>query len=281
MVSLSGSDSLLAALHTARNITFAAYFLPDGAVRTALEDAARRGASVHVRLEAHPYTPGFDSAALNKQAIDALKKFGADARAVSEQDRALHIKAAVCDGVAYFDDRNWVEHGMQTVLRDDSPIDARRVLDTVLRDDAGTGKRFSTIKYDGLCKEAALLRHAHRGDTVEVSSESFSGSPVSAALRAAVRRGVHCKLVVGLQKQMKKSTVTLLRHLADEGVGVRIAKTAEKFAVVNGTNAWAGSANATYGYAQERDWSIRTNDARIAHSLRSHFTTAWREGKSV
>src|SRR5438270_14005125 len=114
MVSLSTPSAVLNAIEHARAVTFAAYLLPRGAIRDALEDAARSGSRVQVRLEAAPYGSGAGGIAqLNKQAIKELRKSGVDARLTHRPDTGLHIKAAVCDGIAYFDDRNWAAHGAQ------------------------------------------------------------------------------------------------------------------------------------------------------------------------
>ncbi|MBV9270388.1 MAG: phospholipase D family protein [Candidatus Eremiobacteraeota bacterium] len=282
MVTLSTPTAVLSAVERARDVTFAAYLLPDGAMREALEAAARAGATVHVRLESQPYGDGArDIADENKEAIKELRHARIDARSTLAGENWLHLKAVVCDGVAYLDDRNFAAHGAQTVVCDDSKGDAEKVLDAILRDDTGSSLRFSTSKWDGLKKEAALIREAHRGDTVEVASEFFSGCAVSVALRAAAHRGVHCKLEVGDQKHRKPQAITMLRNLAADGVEIRIGKTAEKFAVLDRCRAWIGSANATYGWETERDWSIRTSNEDIARAVHRNFVDVWREGKAV
>src|SRR5438270_13898203 len=102
MVALSTPSRVLRAIEHARDVTFAAYLLPRGAIRDALENAAHHGAVVRVRLEGTPYGSGKRGIAkLNKQAITELRKSGVDAKLVHDGKNGLHIKAAVCDGVAY------------------------------------------------------------------------------------------------------------------------------------------------------------------------------------
>lgn len=251
-------------------------------MRDALTAASKAGATVHVRLESRPYGDGASEIAKkNKRAITELQNAGVDARPARADDERLHLKAVVCDGVAYLDDRNFPAHGMQTIVRDDSKKDVGRLADAILRDDTGFSTRFSTSRGESLKKEAALIREAHRGDTVEVASEFFGGSAVSVALRAAAHRGVRCKLEVGTRKQWKPRDVTMLHNLAADGVHIRIGKTAEKFAVLNGDRVWVGSANANYGWDNQRDWSLRTKDPGIARAVHANFAHVWREAKAV
>ena len=58
MLSLASLSDVVAAIGSARSIAFSAYMLHPGAVFDALEAAARRGASVDVRVEASPYRAG-------------------------------------------------------------------------------------------------------------------------------------------------------------------------------------------------------------------------------
>jgi len=120
MVSLSTPARILRAVEHARNVTLGAYLLPPGAMREALEYAARHGASVRVRLDESPYGRGKHGIAkLNKQAIKELRKSGVDARLARGAASGLHMKAVICDGVAYLDDRNFAANGSQTIVRDD------------------------------------------------------------------------------------------------------------------------------------------------------------------
>lgn len=281
MVSLSTRKAAIDAVLHARDVTFAAYLLPTGAMRRALEAAARGGALVRVRLESRPYGDGARGIArLNKQAIKELRACGIDAQLAGADSSTLHIKGLLCDGVAYLDDRNWTAGSDQTIVRDDFPADVRHIGNAVLNDDPQCARFLSTRKDAGLAKEAALVRKARTGDTVEIESEYFGGSAVSVALRDAANRGVRCKLQVDSQHVSRRERATLA-HLAAGGVKVRLAKCAEKFAVINETRAWVGSANATYGDDGERDWSLRTNDAAIIRYLHRNFRRTWKTGTTV
>jgi len=282
MVSLSTPARILRAVEHARNVTLGAYLLPPGAMREALEYAARHGASVRVRLDESPYGRGKHGIAkLNKQAIKELRKSGVDARLARGAASGLHMKAVICDGVAYLDDRNFAANGSQTIVRDDSRGDVARLRNAILHDDVQSGRALAVQKSDALRAEASLIREARRGDTVEVQSEYFGGTPVSSALHAAARRGVHCKLEVGSQHKVPVREAAILKALAADSVEVRLVKSAEKFAVLNRTGAWVGSADATFSPQAQRDWSIRTGDRAIARSVHRTFAHEWRSGKPL
>jgi PLD-like domain len=204
-----------------------------------------------------------------------------DAELVRNAASGLHMKAVVCDGVAYLDDRNFAANGTQTILRDDSRADVARVGKAIMHGDATSGRALALRKNDALRAEASLIRDAHRGDTIEVQSEFFGGTWVSSALHAAAKRGVHCKLEVGSKHKMKPLERAVLQGLIGDGVDVRLVAAAEKFAVLNGKRAWIGSADATYNPHPQRDWGIRTSDAAIVRSVHRTFAHQWRSAKPL
>ena len=121
MISLQSVAGFVSALEHARTIALTAYTLRAGSVLDALEAAARRGADVRVRLERDP----LDNAAgtlheANAASLAALRAAGAHAEATEPNEPVLHLKAAVVDGVAWLDDRNWASGGAERILRDDA-----------------------------------------------------------------------------------------------------------------------------------------------------------------
>lgn len=278
MIALSSMDQTVHAIRRAHEVTFSAYVLRSGATFDALCSAAKSGARVRVRLEANPYADDGALSAENEQAVATLRTCGADAqldRGSSAQRGYLHLKAAVCDGVAYLDDRNWAADGTQTIVRDDFASDARAVKEAILNRSGYDRDLFATQKQAALRDEARLIRSARSGDTVDVESESFSGSAVSVALREAAQRGVHCRLQVAA-RDVKQRELSQLRHLQANGVDVRLSNSDEKMAVLNGRRAWVGSANATFGSSTQRDWGLRTNAPAVADHLESDFNVNWR-----
>src|SRR5690349_1088766 len=101
MISLSSTPAMLAAMHTAKDITFSSYFLrPGDEVEHQLLDAVSRGAHVTVRLNGYFYNGPKRLLDWNKQAVRDLTDARADVKMVHLRDGdgpMLHLKAAVCD----------------------------------------------------------------------------------------------------------------------------------------------------------------------------------------
>src|ERR1017187_10185172 len=123
-IDLSSVAAFDAAVAGARSVDFAAYTPRASMTRDALLVAARAGARVRIRLERDP----LDDAAgtlhvANSESVALLTAAGADAAVTPPGAAILHMKAAVVNGVAWLDDRNWAGDGHETVLRDTDPDD--------------------------------------------------------------------------------------------------------------------------------------------------------------
>lgn len=257
------------------------YTLPAGAVRAALGAAARRGASVRIRLEGHPFDdPHGSLRAANARAVAALRAAGADA-ALSEAGAPLHLKAAVVDRVAWLDDRNWAASGA-TLVRDDDPADVA-VVAAALAGRPARDAHLATTKADAQALELAAIRAAGFGP-LAVATESFGAGAVSHALLERARSGRPARLLVARREAGSAAggrERSLLRHLAAAGVEVRIGDAAEKLAVGE-REGWIGSANATYAdgaFGGERDWGLITRERDAVDGLRSAFEREWRAAR--
>ena len=269
-------------MQNARSVLLTAYTLRPGSMLDAVEDAARRGARVTVRLEGSPYAdPSGELAAGNKRVVRELRRLGADAKVVDTNARngpALHMKAAVCDGVGYLDDRNWPNSG-DTIVRDDFGADVAAIRSAALLGHAEHTPEFSTSKRDALWAERRLLAGAGRAKRVDVESESFgAGSGVYGELKQLAASGVQCRLIVS-RRDLNDKSRRALTVLAQSGVAVRISDSDEKMAVVDGTRGWIGSANATSAFANgdQIDWGLRTDAPDVLHHLSRRFATTWRK----
>jgi len=255
MLSLSSTVEAAAAVARARCVTAYAYTLRPGRVERALETAARSGARVVVRLEAHPFGGARRLARNNLRIVERLRAAGADAALEAH----VHVKALEAGGALFLDGRNWGDGDF--VVRDDDRSD------------------LAATKHEALAKEAALLRAASHGDRVLVESESFgSGNPVYRALDELARRGDAPRLMVGARVlATSRRERALLEHLRHDGVDVRVCADSEKFAVT-GREAWAGSANATFdrGAADMWDWGARTTRAGIVRTIRARLESRWK-----
>ncbi len=273
-------------MHTARSVLLTAYTLRPGVMLDALEEAARRGARVTVRLEGSPYAdPSGELAAANKRVARELRRLGADATLAETNARngpALHMKAAVCDGIAYLDDRNWPDGG-DTILRDDFHTDVAAIRSAALKGRAKHTPEFSTDKRDALWSERGLLASARHANSVDVESESFgAGSGVYGALKQLAASGIHCRLIVS-KRDLNDRSRHALESLAQSGVAVRVSDSDEKMAVVDNSRAWVGSANATSAFpnGDQIDWGLRTNAPDVLRHLSRRFAATWRNSVTM
>jgi hypothetical protein len=280
VIALSSTAGMLAALRTAQRIDFSAYVLWPGPVERALEDAARRGAEVRVRLQGRLYRGTAEMRKDNSDAYHRLKKSGADVQMVDRTNAdgpALHLKAAVCDGVAFLDDCNW--NGGDVVIRDDNRGDVAAVSDAALHQPGRAARRLALDKTDALDQEANVLESSD-SRRVDVETEAISKSRVSKAVRTLARAGVHCRLLVSTNcmREYHKEIASLQK----DGVDIRAVAKSEKFALA-GDRAWVGSADATSPY-HDRDqieWGMDTHDSRIVDALQARFNENWRNAKAI
>jgi phosphatidylserine/phosphatidylglycerophosphate/cardiolipin synthase-like enzyme len=281
VISISSEKQVARAMRSARSVLLTAYTLRPGLVLDSLENAARRGAHVTVRLEGKPYgdTSGTIRAE-NKRVLRALRHLGADAKLVdtnAHNGPALHMKAAICDGVAYLDDRNWPGAG-DTIVRDDFHADVSAITSAALRGRAQRSPEFSTSKRDALWSERELLASARHAKRVDVESESFgAGSGVYGAIKSLAEAGVPCRLIVS-RRDLNPRSRRALAALARAGVAVRLSDSDEKMAVVDNARAWIGSANATSPYADgdQIEWGLRTDAPDVLRHLSRRFDATWR-----
>jgi len=254
MLSLASTADVVAAIGSARSVALSAYMLHPGAVFDALDAAARRGARVEIRVEASPYRAG-SLARLNARMVERLRRDGADARV---QD-GIHAKALVADGLAFYDDANWLEHGGDTILRDTDALDPS----------------VATTKGAALASELRLIEGARGGDAIDLETESFGNGPISGALERAARRGVRVRVLVAKREARRNAReAATIANLEQAGASVHATDATEKFAMI-GRSVWVGSANATYGPFDQSDWGAVTDDAAIRGHCAEAFAGRW------
>ncbi|MGD1067061.1 MAG: hypothetical protein ABR975_09620, partial [Vulcanimicrobiaceae bacterium] len=130
---LSSVAALAARIAGARHVALGGYLLPPGDVQRALVTAAHEGARVDVVLPRAPWPdPRGALARLNAATARDLRAAGVHVRLVRDDDHTtFHLKAAVCDDVAYLDDRNWTGTGRGLIVADDDPGAVKLVRDTL------------------------------------------------------------------------------------------------------------------------------------------------------
>lgn len=282
MIAASSTGAMLDALRAARHVTFSTWFLHDGPVERALVAAAKRGAGVHVRLDGYLYGGTRAMMQANRTAVRTLRAAGADAALVHRTDcdgPDLHLKAAVCDGVAYLDDRNWNGAG-DTVLRDGNPRHVRAIRQAAAWHDCDRAGSLSLTKTDALEDERRVLAYAPHCREADVESELLHPSAVTSALRKLAARGVHCRVLISARTfASDAATRATVRSLQQVGIDVRSAPSSEKLAILGRTRAWIGSAQATATRydGDEIDWSLHGSDARFVRLVRARFNAHWRD----
>ena len=267
-LSLSSVPDVLTRIASANDVAFGSYFLPRGAVRDALLGAARRGAHVAVTLQADPYRNPFGGRC-NADAARALRAAGADVSLLPSDSAPFHLKAAVCDGVAYLDDRNWTKRGPEIVVADDDRTDVRLVREA-LAGHGGADAALATRKDVALAREIGLIEGA-RGAPVIVETERVATSPLTRALQEHARAGAPTTLVVARASRRSRQETNALAQLTADGVDVRVGGSNQKLALAGGT-AWIGSGNATGASgrtAGQLEWGMLTRDRAIVGAVAS------------
>jgi hypothetical protein len=268
-VRLSGTDELLARVGTARSISVASYIMRPGRLAEALEAAGDRGADVSVTLEKTPKDSDGSLATANREMADELR---AHHVAVDLTSVSTHLKAAVVDGEAFLDDRNWPENGPNIVVADADPDDVAVVRSGICGKAASDGHLW-VRKLDALRAEARLL-HDSAAKQIEVESESFGFGAVERELAAKARAGCDVRLLVCDREASNAREASALKRLAAAGVEIRVAPFDEKIAVA-GTQAWVGSANAGVYPPDMIDWGMRTRLPALVDALQARFEENW------
>ena len=138
---IAGTEAFFGALRRARSVEVSAYVLRrDSRLARALADAAHGGAAVRVAVDGNPY--GDERGGMRRATLEAargLRAAGATVDVVT--DRPLHMKAAVVDGTAYLDDRNWTNGGRDMVVATDDQREVALVRDAIEHAAVWSGQR--------------------------------------------------------------------------------------------------------------------------------------------
>jgi hypothetical protein len=265
---LSSVSAVVDRVGSARDVALGTYFLPHGAMRDALVAAARRGAHVSVTLQADPYRNPY-GAQCNADAARELRGAGASVTLLPSDRAPFHLKAAVCDGVTYLDDRNWTKRGPETVVGDDDPDDVALVREA-LAGRGGADATLATRKDEALRREVELVDGAGAAPVI-VETERVATSPLTRALQRHAASGAPTTLVLGRTARHSAIETRTLAALASSGVRIRESGTNEKLALA-GDTAWIGSGNATGASgrgAGQLEWGMLTREPALVAAVRS------------
>jgi hypothetical protein len=264
---------VLARIKSADDVAFGSYFLTRGRMRNALAAAARRGAHVAVTLQANPYGGAGEFAPENAASARVLRRAGADVSLLERETAPFHLKAAVCDGVAYLDDRNWTKRGPEIVVADDDPRDVKAVRNALAGRGGGDGAALAMRKDTAQQSEVALIRRARHAPVI-VETERVGDSELTVALRRHARAGAPTTLVLGrAPRDYSQREVETIVRLVRDGVLIRWHGTNQKLALV-GDTAWIGSGNATVasGHCGDQlEWGLETKDPVLVGAVRTEL----------
>jgi hypothetical protein len=290
MIAFDTAAGFIRTLESARAIALTAYTLREGGVLDGLVAAAKRGADVRVRIEGDPLDDAAGTLhAANAAAVAALRAAGATAEATKPGEPVLHLKAAVVDGVAWLDDRNWATGGAERILRDTDADDVAAVASAVAGGPGADG-HLATTKSGAQRLEGDVIAHAGAGPLL-IESESFGNGTIYNALLHRAEAHLPARLIVAGREVAESGDRTErahLAHLAALGVDVRVGDPKhgdldEKLAVA-GDDGWVGSANATYARdaaGAQRDWGLATREPAIVDGLRASFERNWAHARPL
>ena len=276
-VDFSSTADVVAAVRHARSVSLGAYVLPNPRLVRALEGAADGGARVRVRLGAPFHDPKGTLRRANEAVVRELRSHRVDAAIA--RGGLMHLKAAVVDGRAYLDDRNWGGRGFDDVVTDSDPADVAAVRAALDGRPPRPSPSFAATKRDALDLERDVVAASAGG--LDLQSEVIGPGPISSALAGAARRE-HVRLIVSSDEIRRGPRERrALDRLASSGVEIRIGRGSrggnDKLCVGGGT-AWVGSANATWAAPGSLDWGLRIQDASLVARLRGRFEANWTDG---
>ena len=263
----------------ASRIALSAYTLePRGEMVRALDAAADRGARVAVTLEG--FAGRSDARDLRRVALENardLRAHGVRVR-LGTGGAEVHLKAAVIDGTAFLDDRNWAARS-ETIVATTERGEVAAVLDAIAGrpHDAGC---LATDKRSALGREAEAIRCG--GDHVDLESESFGPGIVATALRERAAGGALVRVLVNdriASERRARGERALLRDLAQAGVEVRVSAASEKLCVA-GDRGWVGSANATFAGEPMTDWGRTVDEPALLGTLAATFERNWNAARA-
>jgi hypothetical protein len=276
-VCFSSYQAFASALASAQAVDLSAYTLGHGTTERALLAAAAHGAQVRVRLAGTVYgDPSGMLARHNSEEVAELSEHGIDAAILAGGD--LHLKAALIDGYAYFDDRNWCGDS-DLIVASDAASDlaaTREALDGAEVAPSADGLVFT--KGDALKEEADVLLHAQ--GAIALQTETLGPSLITKSLYLAAAR-VPVRVLVKRSAALANVRIkAVLAKCGAVGVEVRTTGGNDKFCL-DATDGWVGSANASGSDPHMSDWGAPVKDLASLAQLQARFEKEWTRAKPV
>ncbi|GER85049.1 hypothetical protein KTAU_36850 [Thermogemmatispora aurantia] len=286
----AGEQVILQAISEAqRSLAVEIYLLTDRSVIQALERAARRGLTVRVMLEPHPYGGGSPDGTMQQ-----LRAAGVEARYANPAFPLTHAKLMIVDGErAYIMTGNFTRAalgGNRSVANreygiiDPWPKDVSN-LEALFEADWQRAASASLIDDANLVISPGNARTSLQGligeaqQTLLVEEEEMRDQQIEAALVAAERRGVRVQVVLPAPRGGNDPNAEGIATLLQGGVAVREDDQLymhAKMLVVDGREAFVGSENCSPpGLESNREVGILVADGKVLATLQTTFQADW------
>ncbi|WP_069802751.1 phospholipase D-like domain-containing protein [Thermogemmatispora onikobensis] len=292
----AGEQVVLQAIAEARHsLAVEIYLLTDRSVIQALEKAAKRGLTVRVMLEPHPYGGGSPAGTMQQ-----LRAAGVEARYANPAFPLTHAKLMIVDGArAYIMTGNFSRAalgGNRSVANreygivDPWPGDVSN-LSALFEADWRRTTAGAAINDANLVISPGNARAALQGligeaqRTLLVEEEEMRDQQVEAALVAAERRGVRVQVILPAPRAGNDPNAEGIATLLQGGVAVREDGQLyihAKMLVVDGREAFVGSENCSPpGLESNREVGILIADEEVLATLQTTFWTDWDAAQAV
>lgn len=284
----SGRQFILDAINNAkREILVEVYLLSDKQVIAALEDANKRGVTVDVMLEEHPFGGGN----LNNKTEKEFEQNGVSFKWTSSQFSLTHEKSMVIDGSeALILSQNLTASSFtknrEYDILDTNPQDVLEVRNIFIADwQRSDFEPTDTHLLVSPKTSRAILNGLISSATSEIDVEIEDiNDPKIVSMFSEKAKNVQVKMLVPTFSQISSNESSVL-ELVKNGVLVKTLSSPylhAKMIMVDSTKAYVGSVNlSTQSLDENRELGIIVTEPNILQTIYSTFQNDWNLGKQI
>ncbi|MBX5452140.1 phospholipase D-like domain-containing protein [Thermogemmatispora sp.] len=292
----AGERVILEAIASAqRSLAIEIYLLTDSSVIRALEDAARRGLTVRVMLEPHPY-----GASSPDRIIEQLRAAGVLARYTNPAFPLTHAKLMIVDNQrAYIMTGNFSRAALggnrsganrEYGIIDSWPEDVSSLRELFEADWRRTAtasgiKNAHLVISPGNARTALQRLIGEAQHRLLIEEEEMKDQQIEEALVAAERRGVRVQVILPAPREGADPNADGIAALLQGGVTVREDDQLymhAKMLMVDGQEAFIGSENCSPAALESnREVGILVADEEVLAKLQATFQTDWEASQAV
>lgn len=279
-----GRAPLMEAIQNSQQLYLVMYGLTDQRLLHQLVQQKIAGKTIKIILEHHPYKAEGE----NSKAIAALKKYHIDWKGKLNPPRLIHQKTMILDAKkaivmtfnfsfsAFKNQRNFA-------LIIDDPERVKTILSLFLADwnnEEKTGDLSSEVIISPLYSRPAILKLLREAKQhIQIYAQSLTDYRINGALAQAARKGVQVQILTSKVLPFKQAA-----YFNRAGIEVHYSKNYyihAKAIIIDSKQALLGSTNLTAASLDDnRELSIRTQDAMVLRKLLSIFSQDWRDSSS-